>query len=168
MRQRWKQLVEVNEHLCHREQENRKRQRCRYPEPPLHVEVFRIGRAIQRDLFWLKRHSANWTASWADLNDLRMHRAGIFSLGLRSSEGRLPITCRFRRQKETIRISLESRFTAKGAEIERGPVVLETRGRRFRCYKHLANRVDFGFNVFGFRSFHRDRSFSHNSDFNSS
>jgi hypothetical protein len=81
---------ESRQHVPHREEEQRRRQRGRDPEAPLHVDPLRVLDLLRGDRARLERHPADRARSRRVAHDLRMHRAGPLDLraGRRHGRGR--------------------------------------------------------------------------------
>ena len=69
--------VAADEMAAHFEHDRGQREHEADPEAARHVGEFWIGRSVQACDLRLKRHSADRTASRANLADLGMHRAGV-------------------------------------------------------------------------------------------
>ena len=63
--------------MPHRENEYGERQRQSDPEPPAHVEEFRIRTGIHRRLHRFQGHATNRAGARSDLSNLRVHGAGV-------------------------------------------------------------------------------------------
>jgi hypothetical protein len=121
--------------VAHLDHEHRKGQPQRDPESPGHVDQFRIGRIVERDLFGLQRHAADRTTARTDLPHLRMHRTGVDGAGRRR---------RFRllRREEFFRLGLKALAAARAAEEILLPAVAEAVFGGLRVDAHAANRID--------------------------
>ena len=69
--------VEVRNVAGHFERRHGNRQRHGDPEPPRHVDEFRIRPGLGGRRLGLERHAADRAASRPDLADFRVHRAGV-------------------------------------------------------------------------------------------
>ena len=119
---------------AHLDREHRKGQRQRDPESPGHVDQFRVGRIVERDLFGLQRHAADRTTARADLPHLGVHRAGVDRAG--GDRFRLALAEIF------LRIGDKFRAAAGRAEIVGTALVVVAVFCGVRIDGHAADRID--------------------------
>src|SRR6202011_3467058 len=120
---------------AHLDPEHRKRQHQRDPKSPDHVNQFRVGRIVERDLFGLERHAADRAAAGTDVVHFRMHRTGVEGAGRRRRLGRL-------RLKEFFRICRKSLAATRATEEILLAAVFEAMLCGLALDAHAAHRID--------------------------
>ena len=148
------QEVEAEDVLRHLQDEQDQRQRPGDPQPPCHVDEFRIGPLVACRHHRLERHAADRARSRAVPDDLRMHWAGV--LGARRCGRRgaaamtvmvmlmVPVPAARLRLEVLVRVGGKLGSTALGAEMISDAVMILRRLALGEVDSHPADRIGRG------------------------
>ncbi len=131
---------------AHLEQEQRQGQRQTDPEPPCHINQFRIGPRHSAGHQRLQRHAADRAGTGTDLPHLRVHRAGVDGAGGNFFGLRRVSALQVRRIALEIvrRIGGKALAAARAAEMVFLAGVRRVMGRFERIDGHAADRIFHG------------------------